>query len=212
MENRGLVFWLCISGFIHSLVYFSGSILERSSATNEISVSLQETLAPNFSASPQKEYPRVPERKIPSIPTQAAKAFAPTPKAKTTSAPTRTASSPKITNSGELLSDPQKGKVFSKYFLKIKQKIYQAAEDHYFPHQARDGRVSLIFIINKEGNLEDVYVSSRDTQANNQTKAFAVQSVKEAAPFDSFPSVLNTDKICFNLTLLFDQLSKRGQN
>ena len=107
----------------------------------------------------------------------------------------------KMAESSQLLLDPQKGKVFSQYFVRMKKKINEAVEDRYFPKQSGE-QVSLIFIVNRSGRLEDVYALTKETRADAKTQAFAVQSVREAAPFDAFPADLNMEKICFNLTLI----------
>ena len=112
---------------------------------------------------------------------------------------------PVVQNSGELLTDPQKGKVFYPYFETIKEKIHQTVQKKYAALNPGEGVVSMVFILRSDGALDSAVIVSKDSQAGPAVQNFAVECIKESAPFAAFPKeLLGFPKISFNVTLLFN--------
>ena len=111
-----------------------------------------------------------------------------------------------IRESGELLQDPKKGKVFAGYFGQIKEKIGKTIRRRYSEELAGRGDVSLVFVLRADGSLEDVAVRKQERPPEIIAEDFAVQCVRNAAPFKPFPKELGLiKKIYFNVTLLFNE-------
>lgn len=115
------------------------------------------------------------------------------------------AEAPLIRSSAELLADPQKGKVFSSYFSKLKEKIQQTIRKRYSRASVGEGSVSLVFVLRADGSLENILVRQGESSAAALAKAFAVECVRGSAPFKPFPKELDLLKISFSLTMSFDQ-------
>ena len=110
-----------------------------------------------------------------------------------------------IGESGALLRDPKKGKVFAGYFGQIKERIGKTIRRRYSEELAGRGDVSLVFVLRADGSLEDVAVRKQERQPEIIAEDFAVQCVRNAAPFRPFPKELGLIKIYFSVTLLFDE-------
>ena len=113
---------------------------------------------------------------------------------------------PKIQDSAELLTDPHRGQIFSGYFERIKERIHQTIQRKYSQGAFGEGSVSLIFVLRSDGNLESTVVIKKQTDADTVAQNFALDCLKESAPFGPFPEELGLQKISFNVTVLFDHL------
>lgn len=111
-----------------------------------------------------------------------------------------------IRDSAEILRDPKDGKVFTSYFGTVKEKIYQVIRRKYPQQNVTKGSVTLIFILDRSGQLENVWVADKQTAADAAARDFAVRCLKGAAPFPPFPRELNIPKITFNVTVVFEDL------
>lgn len=111
-----------------------------------------------------------------------------------------------IARSDNLLADPEKGKVFASYFAKIKEKIQNRVQRKYSYENIGEGSVMLLFVLDSDGSLDNVSVLEKHSTGSGAVKDFAMQCVRDAAPFDRFPSELGLNKISFNLTVLFQEV------
>ncbi len=106
--------------------------------------------------------------------------------------------------SAELLTDPQTGKVFHGYFVRLKEKIHQVIRRDSGGHSG-GGSVSLAFILRPDGTLDKVSVMEKGSTAGADMRSFAVNCVKASAPFDPFPKELDPGKISFHITIRFHE-------
>lgn len=106
----------------------------------------------------------------------------------------------------DLLSDPQRGKVFTHYFSEVKERIDRTVRRRYRAESLGKGTVSLYFVLNADGSVDRVSVLDRQSDANPEVRDFAVLCVSGSGPFAPFPKELDVKKISFNVTLLFSEL------
>lgn len=112
-----------------------------------------------------------------------------------------------IKSSAELLTDPQKGRVFENYFVAVKSQIHEVVRKRYTRSGVGQGTVSLVFVLASDGSLENVFVADKLSDADLLLKIFAKNCVRDAAPFARFPTELDLPKISFNITVLFEDVS-----
>ncbi len=108
-------------------------------------------------------------------------------------------------HSEELLADPQKGKIFSDYFVMVKEKIRQTIRRRAADQEMERGVVALLFILNSDGRLENVSVLESQSHADEASKTFALECLKKTAPFSSFPAKLGVGSISFSVIVAFDE-------
>ena len=120
----------------------------------------------------------------------------------------RTAPAPKalIADSSELMKNPKKARIFVGYFGGIRNKIYDVVRKRYSRENAGEGTVTLYFVLRSDGRLDRAAVLDGKSECPASIKEFAVQCLREAGPFEAFPSGLEADRISFNLTVLFQEL------
>ena len=106
--------------------------------------------------------------------------------------------------SAEVLSDPQKGKYFIDYFAFVKKKIQDTVRGNASSENYGHGTVQLLFVLNPDGSVQDVSVVEKGSDAAALVKDFAIRCVKTAGPFGIFPKEIPSQKIAFNLSLLFE--------
>ena len=111
-----------------------------------------------------------------------------------------------IRRSEDLLADPHKGKIFAGYFARIKEKIQHTVQQKYAYENVGRGTVTLLFVLDSNGVLENVSVSEKASIGSGDVNDFAMRCVRESAPFGRFPKDLNLNKISFNLTVLFQEV------
>jgi outer membrane biosynthesis protein TonB len=109
-----------------------------------------------------------------------------------------------VRDSAELLTDPQAGLVFHRYFVRLKEKIHQVTRRR-IGKPAGAGSVSLSFMLDRGGRLERASVIGAESSAPEDLRAFAVDCLKASAPFDPFPKELHSAKIVFRVTVLFGE-------
>lgn len=105
----------------------------------------------------------------------------------------------------DFLMDPQKSRIFIDYFGRVKQRINQEVKSRYPSEEGAQGVVSLVFILNANGELKKVVVVEKETSARSELKALAVEALRRSAPFAVFPKNLNAPEIAFNLKIYFDK-------
>ena len=102
------------------------------------------------------------------------------------------------------LTDPQRGKSYLSYFSHVKEKVSEVVKRQYRRRGSFEGVVALLFVLNKEGGLEGVSVIGDQTTAADVARVFAVQCLENAAPFGAFPKELDSQKISFSITIIFN--------
>jgi hypothetical protein len=111
-----------------------------------------------------------------------------------------------LKSSAELLADPKKGVVFLDYYGRIKEKIQNRIRQKYSAKNMKGESATLFFVLRSNGALDKVWVDPRASEASSQALDFAGACLRQAAPFDAFPKELDSDKISFRLTIVFDEL------
>ncbi len=88
------------------------------------------------------------------------------------------------------------------YYQIVREKIRRAAYQNY----ARDetGEVYLSFIISSDGYLKEVRLVQERSSSSQYLKEIALSSVRNAAPFTSFPKELDYDQLSFNVIVSFE--------
>ena len=108
-------------------------------------------------------------------------------------------------SSEELLSDPQKGKVFSRYFQAIKARIQTVAERHQRFVVRDQGKIEMDFVLNRAGLV--ISLEARPNQAARRNPLLvsrAMDIIRDSEPFQRFPAEIEAHSISFNITLVFD--------
>ncbi len=112
---------------------------------------------------------------------------------------------PKPKTGAELMADPKKSRLFVSYFGLVKDRIHEVLREKYNRAGASPGSVSLSFVLGFDGKLEKVFVNEKESHADAFLKNLAVECLREAAPFVSFPKDLDSRQIAFSLTVYFDE-------
>ena len=144
-------------------------------------------------SAPAREIPRAPEVRV-SV-----------PMGRSTAANSTKVSAFAVKNSEEILTDPQKGKIFLNYFGLVKQRVRRSVEKKYSGEPVGRGDVSLMFVLKSDGAVVNVFVVEKDSSADELMKDFAIRCVKDCSPFPHFPKELGMERISFNLSILFDE-------
>lgn len=98
----------------------------------------------------------------------------------------------------------RKNPAYLNYYQLIRQKIRNRAYDNYEVSKG-SGRVSLTFILNKNGTLKKISVDDFSPLNNFILKDIAVKSIKEATPFPDFPKELEKyQTLKFNISIQFN--------
>jgi hypothetical protein len=112
---------------------------------------------------------------------------------------------PKPKTGAELMADPKKSRMFVSYFGLVKDRIHEVLLEKYDHAGDSPGSVSLSFVLGSDGSLEKIFVNEKESHASAFLKTLAVECLKEAAPFTSFPKDLESRQIAFSLTVYFDE-------
>jgi TonB family protein len=88
------------------------------------------------------------------------------------------------------------------YYQIVREKIRRAAYQNYT--RIETGEVYLTFIISNEGYLTEVRLVEEKSPASPYLKEIALQSIKDASPFPSFPKELNYPLLSFNVVISFE--------
>ncbi|MCM8800793.1 MAG: hypothetical protein NC912_02095 [Candidatus Omnitrophica bacterium] len=87
------------------------------------------------------------------------------------------------------------------YYQTVREKIRRAAYQNYLRNDT--GEVYLSFILSHNGELKEVRLVEGKTKASDYLKEVALRSIKEAAPFPSFPKELDYPQLSFNVIISF---------
>lgn len=97
----------------------------------------------------------------------------------------------------EKINNPNYANYYSLVRARIKQRAYFNYSDNYI------GEVYLTFVLTNDGALKEVQILENRTTAQQFLRTIGLKSVKEAAPFPSFPKELNYPELTFNVVISF---------
>lgn len=108
-------------------------------------------------------------------------------------------------SSSQLLNDPQKGRIFSRYFQEIKTRIQTIALRHQKYVLRERGKIELDFVLNRFGLIVSLDAHPNRVAAHNPLLiSRAMDIINESEPFKRFPPEIQAKSISFNITLVFD--------
>ena len=93
-------------------------------------------------------------------------------------------------------------KDYISYYQLIREKIRQALKNRYRSYYG-EGDVCLIFVLRSNGVLISASADPKASTRNRTLIDTAIQSLKEAAPFASFPKAITLPQMSFTLTVSF---------
>ncbi len=111
-----------------------------------------------------------------------------------------------VRSSGDLMLDPKKGKVFSEYFNLVREAIRRSVAEKKREGAASEGAtVTVFFILQSDGSVVNAATLQSEPFDDRDARKYAVQCIREAAPFPAFPRALGIEKISFTVTVLFER-------
>ena len=66
--------------------------------------------------------------------------------------------------------------------------------------------VSLVFVLNADGSVQNASIAQAETHASNPLQNYSLNCLQAAAPFGSFPKELSASQIAFTVTVYFDEI------
>jgi type II secretory pathway component GspD/PulD (secretin) len=90
---------------------------------------------------------------------------------------------------------------YEQYCQAVKDKVYTYVEKNY-PEESISGKVELSFILTSSGALKGE--PTVDNEVDSRLKELTINSLKEAAPFGSFPKDAGKDEDIFHLAILYE--------
>lgn len=96
---------------------------------------------------------------------------------------------------------PTSPMTYEQYCQTVKDKVYIYVEKNY-PEESISGKVELSFVLISSGALKNE--PTVNNEVDHRLKELAIKSVKEAAPFDSFPKDAGKDEDIFYLAILYE--------
>jgi len=88
------------------------------------------------------------------------------------------------------------------YYQIVREKIKRAAYQNYTGSET--GEVTVAFIISNEGYLKDLHLVEGKSSQSQYLRGVALESIKGASPFPSFPKELDYPQLSFNLAITFE--------
>jgi outer membrane biosynthesis protein TonB len=100
---------------------------------------------------------------------------------------------------GEIARTPE----YKNYYQIIRERIRRLAYYNY--KKVEEGEVFLTFSISAEGALLNLSINDEKSAKSDYLRDIAARSVKDAAPYPTFPEKLkNSDKLAFNVIISFE--------
>ncbi|MBI2095602.1 MAG: TonB family protein [Candidatus Omnitrophica bacterium] len=103
-----------------------------------------------------------------------------------------------------LSRDPEKGKFFTDYFSRVKERIRQTLEAKSKAKVGR-GKVTILFVLDSDGHLERASVLDRQSDGGDGAKRLAEAALAASAPFPHFPKELAMNRLSFHVTVYFEE-------
>lgn len=91
---------------------------------------------------------------------------------------------------------------YQRYYRLVRDRIRSYAERNYKGFES-SGIVHLVFVVGEKGGLKNIRILKQDTSANDLLLQVAARSVKDSAPFPSFPSELSHKELPFSIYIEF---------
>lgn len=98
-------------------------------------------------------------------------------------------------------SEKSHNQSYDTYYDFVREKIRRAAYQNY--NRNETGEIYLAFIISSTGTLQDARIIEEKSSINNYLREVALRSIKDAAPFPSFPQELDYPQLSFNVIISF---------
>ena len=100
----------------------------------------------------------------------------------------------------ESLAQEEGRKAYSNYYLKVTSSIYSYLKKNYL-NMGLKKEVNVVFILNNRGNLVGEPAVIGDVEPS--VRDLAIEVVKKAGPYPTFPSSMEKEKEAFNILLSF---------
>lgn len=101
-------------------------------------------------------------------------------------------------------SDKIMGSQYMTYHEQVRDKIRNRAYFYVDDPEFEVGEVYLTFVLGSNGELKQVKIIHDKTQANNYLRSVGLRSIKESAPYPSFPNDLRYPELTFNVVISFE--------
>src|SRR3989338_2926719 len=98
----------------------------------------------------------------------------------------------------EKISNP----IYLNYYQIVRTRIKERAYANYSKSDA--GEVYLTFVLLSDGSLKQIQLVEDRSSKNPYLRDISLKSIKEAAPFPSFPADLNYPELSFNVAISFE--------
>ena len=93
-------------------------------------------------------------------------------------------------------------KDYINYYQLLRERVRRRLKANY-RDRSREGDVELVFVLTSQGSLLDAGADDARSSPDAYLRRIALASLKEAAPFPSFPEGLSVDRMSFTLTVSF---------
>ncbi|NQU95005.1 MAG: TonB family protein [Candidatus Omnitrophica bacterium] len=90
------------------------------------------------------------------------------------------------------------------YYDLIRERIKVYVTRHY-KKLAEEGSVEVIFLLGNDGKLKKIHVDEINSSRSRYLHNVALESVKSASPFPSFPKILNKKELTFSIAIIFQK-------
>lgn len=88
------------------------------------------------------------------------------------------------------------------YYQIVREKIRRAAYQNYTHSEV--GKVYLSFIISNDGYLKEIRLVEEKSSTSPYLREIALQSIKDASPYPTFPKELDYLQLSFNVVISFE--------
>ncbi|KPK97281.1 MAG: hypothetical protein AMJ95_09940 [Omnitrophica WOR_2 bacterium SM23_72] len=92
--------------------------------------------------------------------------------------------------------------VYLSYYQIVREKIKRAAYQSYTGKEV--GEVTVSFVIINNGHLQELRLIEQKSVLSPYLREIALRSIKDAAPFPTFPKELDYPQLSFNLAITFE--------
>jgi outer membrane biosynthesis protein TonB len=98
--------------------------------------------------------------------------------------------------------DKMNNSSYISYYQIVREKIKRAAYQNYIRQDT--GEAYITFIISSDGSLKETRLVEEKSTSQQYLRDIALKSVKDSAPFPSFPQELNYPSLTFNVIISFE--------
>ena len=90
------------------------------------------------------------------------------------------------------------------YYDLIRERI-KVYVTQYYKSLAEEGSVEVIFLLGNDGKLKKLHIDEINSSRSRYLHNVALESVKSASPFPSFPKILNKKELTFSIAIIFQK-------